>query len=141
MAYIGREPLSGKFEKIDVSSWTFNSSNTLFPLGRQVGIAESLIVSFNGVIQQAGEDYTLQAGGNNIHFSTPPDAGDSCFVIQLGDVGATLGTGSISADNLAANLKTFNEFTRIFQGESDSCSLSFTPSAKGALLVLSLIHI
>ena len=135
MAYIGREPLSGKFEKIDVSSWTFNSSNTLFPLGRQVGIAESLIVSFNGVIQQAGEDYTLQAGGNNIHFSTPPDAGDSCFVIQLGDVGATLGTGSVSADNLAANLKTFNEFTRIFQGESDSCSLSFTPSAKGALLV------
>ena len=88
-----------------------------------------MIVSFNGVIQQAGEDYLLQAGGNNIHFTTAPDAGDSCFVIQLGDVGATLATGSVTADNLVANLKTFNECTRIFQGESDSCSLSFTPSA------------
>ena len=53
----------------------------------------------------------------------------------MGSTGQSVLTGSITEDKLAANLKTFDEFTRTFQGESDSCTLSFTPSAKGALLV------
>ena len=54
----------------------------------------------------------------------------------MGDVGGPpIVTGGVTSDMLAANLKTFSEFTRTFLGESDSCSLNFTPSAKGALLV------
>jgi len=136
MAYLGRAPNIGEFKKVDVSSWTFNASNISFPLGHQVGDVNQLIVSLNGVIQEPTADFILQAGGNNLVFTTAPDSGDSCFAISIGgNAGDAVGTGSITADKLAANLKTFDEFTRTFQGESDSCTLSFTPSAKGALLV------
>ena len=136
MAYIGRQPAFGDFRKVDVSSWTFNASSVSFPLGEQVGNVNQLIVSLNGVIQQPTTDYLLQAGGNNLVFTTAPDSNDSCFAMVMGDVGGPpIVTGGVTADMLAANLKTFSEFTRVFQGESDSCSLNFTPSAKGALLV------
>ena len=135
MAYIGRNPDFGEFRKVDVSSWTFNASNVSFPLGKQVGDVNQVIVSLNGVIQQPTTDYLLQAGGNNLVFTTAPDSGDSCFAVVIGSTGQSILTGSVTADKLAANLKTFDEFTRTFQGESDSCTLSFTPSAKGALLV------
>ena len=135
MAYIGRNPDFGEFRKVDVSSWTFNASNVSFPLGKQVGDVNQVIVSLNGVIQQPTTDYLLQAGGNNLVFTTAPDSGDSCFAVVIGSTGQSILTGSITEDKLAANLKTFDEFTRTFQGESDSCTLSFTPSAKGALLV------
>ena len=135
MAYIGRNPDFGEFRKVDVSSWTFNASSVSFPLGKQVGDVNQVIVSLNGVIQQPTTDYLLQAGGNNLVFTTAPDSGDSCFAVVIGSTGQSILTGSVTADKLAANLKTFDEFTRTFQGESDSCTLSFTPSAKGALLV------
>ena len=136
MAYIGREPAFGDFRKVDVSSWTFNASNVSFPLGEQVGNVNQLVVSLNAVIQEPTKDYLLQAGGNNLVFTTAPDSGDSCFAMVMGDVGGPpIVTGGVTADMLAANLKTFSEFTRTFLGESDSCSLNFTPSAKGALLV------
>ena len=136
MAYLGREPNFGQFRKVDVSSWTFNASNVSFPLGDQVGNVNQLIVSLNGVIQEPTSDYLLQAGGNNLVFTTAPDSGDSCFAMVFGDVGGPpIVTGGVTSDMLAANLKTFDEFTRVFQGESDSCTLSFSPSAKGALLV------
>ena len=48
MAYIGRQPTFGDFSKVDVSSWTFNASTTAFPLGKQVGNGNQLIVSLNG---------------------------------------------------------------------------------------------
>ena len=136
MAYIGREPNFGQFRKVDVSSWTFNASNVSFPLGDQVGNVNQLIVSLNGVIQEPTSDYLLQAGGNNLVFTTAPDSGDSCFAMVFGDVGGPpIVTGGVTSDMLAANLKTFDEFTRVFQGESDSCTLSFSPSSKGSLLV------
>ena len=136
MSYLGREPNFGQFRKVDVSSWTFNASNVSFPLGDQVGNVNQLIVSLNGVIQEPTSDYLLQAGGNNLVFTTAPDSGDSCFAMVFGDVGGPpIVTGGVTSDMLAANLKTFDEFTRVFQGESDSCTLSFTHSAKGALLV------
>lgn len=136
MAYLGREPNFGQFKKVDVSSWTFNASNVSFPLGDQVGNVNQLLVSLNAVIQEPTKDYLLQAGGNNLVFTTAPDSGDSCFAMVFGDVGGPpIVTGGVTSDMLAANLKTFDEFTRVFQGESDSCTLSFAPSAKGALLV------
>ena len=136
MAYIGRQPAFGDFRKVDVSSWTFNASTTAFTLGEQVGNVNQLIVSLNGVIQNPSTDYNLEAGGENLAFTTAPNSADSCFVMVMGDVGGPpIVTGGVTADMLAANLKTFSEFTRTFQGESDSCSLNFTPSAKGALLV------
>ena len=112
MAYIGRQPAFGDFRKVDVSSWTFNASTTAFTLGEQVGNVNQLIVSLNGVIQNPSTDYNLEAGGENLAFTTAPNSADSCFVMVMGDVGGPpIVTGGVTADMLAANLKTFSEFT------------------------------
>ena len=136
MSYLGREPNFGQFRKVDVSSWTFNASNVSFPLGDQVGNVNQLIVSLNGVIQEPTSDYLLQAGGNNLVFTTAPDSGDSCFAMVFGDVGGPpIVTGGVTSDMLAANLKTFDEFRIQADGTSDSYTISYTPSSKGSLLV------
>ena len=136
MAYVGREPNIGQFRKIDVSSWSFDSSTSTFATGFQVGDVNQVLLSINGVIQQPGTDFLLTAGGTNINFTTAPYTGDSCFAMVYGDVGGVaIPEGSITASQLHANLKTFTEYTRTFLGESDSCSLSFTPASKGSILV------
>ena len=136
MAYVGREPNQGEFKKIDVSSWSFDSSTTTFAAGFQIGNVNQVLLSINGVIQQPGTDFHVTAGGTNINFTTAPYVGDSCFAMVYGDVGGVaIPEGSITASQLHANLKTFTEFTRTFLGESDSCSLSFTPASKGSILV------
>ena len=105
--------LDKDFRKVDVSSWTFNASTTAFTLGEQVGNVNQLIVSLNGVIQNPSTDYNLEAGGENLAFTTAPNSADSCFVMVMGDVGGPpIVTGGVTADMLAANLKTFSEFTR-----------------------------
>ena len=115
MAYLGRAPQFGEFRKVDVSSWAFNASNVSFPLGKQVGDVNQLVVSLNAVIQEPTKDYLLQAGGNNIVFTTAPDSGDSCFALVMGNSGASITTGSITEDKLAANLKTFDELPEYFK--------------------------
>ena len=100
MPYIGREPTSGEFKKVDVSSWTFNDSSTSFPLGFQAGEVNQLVVSLNGVIQEPTADFLLTNGGNNIVFTTAPATGDSCFAMLYGDVG---GVSTPDASITAAN--------------------------------------
>lgn len=136
MAYIGREPIQGEFDKVDVSSWTFNDSAITFPLGFQVGTVNQLIVSLNGVIQQPTTDYVLADGGTNIAFTTPPGAADSCFALKFGDVGGvSLPDGSITADKLANGLKTFIEDYFTANGTTNSFTLSQDPGSENAVLV------
>jgi len=136
MAYVGREPNIGQFRKIDVSSWSFDSSTSTFATGFQVGDVNQVLLSINGVIQQPGTDFLLTAGGTNINFTTAPYVGDECFAMVYGDVGGvSIPEGSITADKLHANLKTFEEWKTTASGDSNSYTISYTPSAKGALLV------
>ena len=136
MAYVGREPNIGQFRKIDVSSWSFDSSTSTFATGFQVGDVNQVLLSINGVIQQPGTDFLLTAGGTNINFTTAPFVGDECFAMVYGDVGGvSIPEGSITADKLHANLKTFEEYKITASGDSNTYTISYTPSAKGALLV------
>ena len=96
MAYIGRPPEYGGYEKQDI---TPDGSTTTFALNYSVGSESSLLVSVAGVPQQPGQAYTLSGGGANVVFSAAPASGATVFVVFLGyafDAGALLTTGTIT---------------------------------------------
>ena len=66
MAYIGRQPQYGAFEK---QSLTADGSTTTFSLNYTVGSSSSLLVSVAGVQQEPEVGYNLSAGGTQIIFS------------------------------------------------------------------------
>ena len=115
MAYVGRDPQTvfGEYKKIDVSGWNFDSSTTTFPAGFQIGDVNQVMLSINGVIQEPTKDFLLTAGGTNIVFTTAPETDDSCFAIVGGNVAGVAhqhAIGSVTAEALSANLKTFDEY-------------------------------
>jgi len=97
MAYIGRQPSYGAFEK---QSLTADSSTTTFSLNYTVGSSSSILVSVAGVIQEPETGYNLTGGGTSIVFSAAPTTGDTVFVMFLGiarDVGQFLNSGIITS--------------------------------------------
>ena len=96
MAYLGREPAYGSFEK---QSLTADGSTTTFTLNFTVGSSASIMVSVAGVYQEPEVAYNLSDGGTKIVFTAAPESGDTVFVIFLGiayDVGTLIGTGAIT---------------------------------------------
>ena len=122
MAYIGRQPSYGAFEK---ETLTPDGSTTTFTLSYQVGSSAAVLVSVAGVLQEPEVAYNLSGGGISITFTEAPLSGDVVYVIYLGiayDIGEALSSGSITAktslstgvqgadtlliyDNSAGNLK------------------------------------
>jgi len=95
MAYIGREPAYGSFEK---QALTADGSTTTFNLDYTVGSSSSL-VSVAGVHQEPEVAYNIASGGTQIVFTAAPAAVDTVFVIFLGiayDAGELLSTGTIT---------------------------------------------
>lgn len=96
MAYIGRSPSYGAFEK---QVLTADSSTTTFTLNYTVGSTSSILVSVAGVVQEPEVAYNLTSGGTQIVFSGAPTSGDTVFVIYLGiatDVG-TINSGALTS--------------------------------------------
>ena len=83
MAYIGKEPSFGAFEK-DI--FTGDGSTTQFTLTHTVASATSIIVSLGGVIQEPGSAYDIAmvSGVQKITFASAPANSVRCFVIYLG---------------------------------------------------------
>src|SRR6056300_1279519 len=95
MAYIGRSPQAGSYEK---QSLTADSSTTTFTLNYTVGSSSSIFVSVAGVPQEPEVAYNIGNGGTQIIFTAAPTTGDTIFIIFLGvalDV-ATLGSNAIT---------------------------------------------
>ena len=95
MAYIGRDPQYGAFEK---QTLTGDGSTVTFNLDYTVGSASSILVSVAGVHQEPESAYNLTSNGTAITFTAAPGASDTVFIIFLGvalEV-ATLGTGAIT---------------------------------------------
>src|SRR5210317_687254 len=95
MAYLGRTPAYGAYEK---QSLTADSSTTTFTLNYTVGSSSSIFVSVAGVPQEPEVAYNIGNGGTQIIFSAAPTTGDTVFVIFLGvalDV-ATLGSNAVT---------------------------------------------
>ena len=79
MAYIGRQPSYGAFEKQDL---TPDSSTTTFSLTYVVGSSSSILVSVAGVVQEPEVGYTISGGGANIVFTEAPTTGDNVCTIS-----------------------------------------------------------
>ena len=114
MAYIGREPNYGAFEK---QTLTADSSTTTFSLNYTVGSSSSILVSVAGVVQEPESGYNLTAGGNSITFTAAPTTGENIFVIFLGiarDVGQFLNSGIITAQTELAEQRADGDFLLIY---------------------------
>ena len=104
MAYIGRDPAYGSFEK---QSLTADGSTTTFTLNFTVGSTASLMVSVAGVLQEPETAYNISDGGTKIVFTAAPESGDTVFIVFLGiayDVGTLLGTGAITGQTAEATV-------------------------------------
>lgn len=119
MAYIGRSPLYGSFEKQSLSS---DGSTTTFTLNYTVGSSSSILVSIAGVVQQPEVAYNLSSGGTQIVFAAAPGSSDTVFVIYLGvslEV-ATFGTGAITGLTELAEQRADNDVLLIYDTSAGS---------------------
>ena len=119
MAYLGQEPISGNFVKLDTIS-VVNGQATYSMQRSSVNYspasANHMIVSLNGIIQNPGSSYTISA--HQITFASNLVTGDVIdFIMVLGDV-LNIGTPS---DNTVTNDKLATAPTIISKGAgSDS---------------------
>ena len=81
MAYLGREPVNGYYQK---QSITTDGSTTTFTLDYTVGTVNSILVQVDGVLQEPTASYTIASGGTQIVFSEAPLSTDTTFIIYLG---------------------------------------------------------
>ena len=97
MAYIGREPSFGAFERQTI---TPDGSTTTFTLNYTVGSSSSILVNVAGVVQDPTGAYGITNGGTQIVFTAAPASGDTVFIIFLGialDSSGLLSTSSITS--------------------------------------------
>ena len=110
MAYLGREPTYGAFER---QSLTADGSTTTFTLDYTVASTSSILVSVAGVLQEPNSAYTLGSGGTQIVFTEAPGASENVFLIYLGIAydGAVVGQASFTSyTELAARAASDDRF-------------------------------
>ncbi len=95
--YLGNQPVSGAFQKLDNISAGFNGTQTIFPLASNsvavvAGTPQNLIISISGVVQEPGVSYYV--AGSTIVFNEAPLVTDSFFGILMGTVGEVSVSGS-----------------------------------------------
>ena len=113
MAYIGRDPQYGAFEK---QALTADGSTTTFTLDYTVGSSSSLLVSVAGVHQEPETAYNLGSNGTTIVFTAAPASGDTVFVIFLGAALeiATVGSGVITSRTELAERAATGDFFLVY---------------------------
>ncbi len=112
MPYIGTQPLTGQFKKLDAISvvngqaaYTLNYNSAAY----KPATANALLVSVNGVIQAAGDAYSIN--GSTIQFTENLVTGDVIdFIIALGDTGSAVTPvdGSVTTAKLAGTIAPTN---------------------------------
>ena len=119
MAYIGRDPQYGAFEK---QALTADGSTTTFTLDYTVGSASSLLVSVAGVHQEPETAYNLGSNGTTIVFTAAPASGDTVFVIFLGAALeiATVGSGVITSRTELAEAAADDDLLLIYDTSTTS---------------------
>ena len=119
MAYIGRDPQYGAFEK---QTLTGDGSTVTFNLDYTIGSASSILVSVAGVHQEPESAYNLTSNGTAITFTAAPGASDTVFIIFLGvalEV-ATLGTGAITSRTELAEQAAEDDLLLIYDTSTTS---------------------
>jgi len=110
MPYIGTQPLTGQFKKLDAitvvngqAAYTLNHNSAAY----KPATANALLVSVNGVIQAAGDAFTIS--GSTITFTENLVTGDVIdFIIALGDTGSAVTPvdGSVTTAKIADDAVT-----------------------------------
>ena len=100
MAYLGRSPQVGNYDKLDSIADSFNGALQTFAMtvGAAAFTAQSartLLITVDGVLQEPDVAYTV--AGTNITFTAPPTTGATFFGIALGD---TLDIGIPGSDTV-----------------------------------------
>ena len=119
MAYIGRQPSYGAFEKQDI---TPDGSTTTFSLTYTVGSSSSILVSVAGVVQEPEVGYTISGGGVNLVFTAAPAAVDNVFIVYLGfarDV-AQFNSGAITSQTELSERAASNDFFLVYDASATS---------------------
>lgn len=143
MSYIGVQAtnkLSPSFIKED---FTGDGSTTQFTLTNEVpgGNEDNVIVVVSNVIQEPTSAYTIIDDGNNLpkilKFSAAPAANETIYVSHRG-----IGTftrkppaGSVGANELASDLKTFTTDTFTGNGSTAAYTLSEEPANSNGIMV------
>ena len=139
MAYLGQQPVVGRYILLDQISGGFNGTASGFTMstaggaqGVIPGLAQNVLLSLGGVIQQPGVDYSIS--GSGLTFTTPPVSGTTFFATVLGDA-QSVGTpsdGTVTPASIASgydfafpNLNVTGVVT-IASGSAASPSLTFT---------------
>ena len=105
--YIGSQPLSGSFKKLDAIS---TSSTATYALTKgsaafTPATAEQLIVSVNGVTQAPNDAYSIS--GSNIIFTETLSSSDTIdYILSLGEVGNSVvpTDGSVTGDKFSSTV-------------------------------------
>lgn len=125
MAYLGQTPLAGDYRKLDDISSSFDDTEVVFNLtvgGLPVvpGVAQALIISVAGIIQEPITAYTVS--GSTITFTGAPATGATFFGVMLGSVGSVtipaddsvtapkIATGAVTATKLANTTVTASTY-------------------------------
>ena len=80
MAYLGREPQNGFYEKQTLSC---DGSTTTFSLNFTVSSTSSILVQVDGVLQEPNVSYNLGSGGTQIVFTEAPLSTDTVHILEL----------------------------------------------------------
>ena len=119
MAYIGRSPQYGSYEK---QALTGDGSTVTFTLDYVLGSASSVLVSVAGVHQEPEVAYNLTSNGTTITFTAAPAAIDTVFIIYLGvalDI-ATVGSGVITSRTELATQAAEDDLLLIYDTSTTS---------------------
>ena len=120
MAYIGRGPVTGSFEK---QTLTADGSTVTYNLDYTVGSSSAILVSVSGVLQEPEVAYNLASGGSQITFTAAPESGETVFVVYLGiayDAGSLLSTGAITGQTELATQAAEDDLLLIYDTDANS---------------------
>ena len=120
MAYIGRGPVTGSFEK---QTLTADGSTVTYNLDYTVGSSSAILVSVSGVLQEPEVAYNIASGGSQITFTAAPESGETVFVVFLGiayDAGSLLSTGAITGQTELAEQAAEDDLLLIYDTDANS---------------------
>jgi hypothetical protein len=106
MPYVGNPPAVNFADVPAIQEFNGTGSLTTFTLNRTVASPQSILVSVDGVIQNADDSYTVP-DGVTLTFTAPPSSGTSnIFVNYLGLVAGSVvpADGTITQNMFAAGL-------------------------------------
>ena len=81
MPYFGNQPAIAYLERPSVQQFSGNGSTTTFTLNRKVANKQSIIVSVDGVVQDAASAYTVP-DGTTLTFTAAPSSGTNNIFVN-----------------------------------------------------------